>query len=104
MVRLLGTLALVLILQVAVTVTGFAAAPAPKSTHVHLPLRIAPKPAAGAQAATAAEVGYIPCDVNHAYGLGANGMNGAGITIAIVDAYDQPNIASDLHGFDSAFG
>ncbi len=29
---------------------------------------------------------------------------GAGTTIAIVDAYDDPNIANDLHQFDVAFG
>ena len=30
--------------------------------------------------------------------------NGAGQTIAIVDAYDDPNVASDLHKFDVQFG
>src|SRR5579872_1061032 len=53
--------------------------------------------------------GYTPAQIRHAYGFdqisfnGAPG-NGAGTTIAIVDAYDDPNIANDLHQFNLAFG
>lgn len=49
--------------------------------------------------------------IRHAYGLdritfqnGAVAGDGRGQTIAIVTAYDQPNIASDLAAFDAAFG
>jgi subtilase family serine protease len=57
-------------------------------------------------------VGYTPVQIQHAYGfdqipaLKTNGYNtaGQGQTIAIVDAYDDPNIASDLHVFDQQFG
>ncbi len=52
-----------------------------------------------------------PSQVRHAYGFDqisfSNGTvqgNGAGQTIAIVDAYDDPNIASDLRTFDTQFG
>src|SRR4051794_27169422 len=52
-----------------------------------------------------------PAQVRHAYGFDQitfqNGTvvgNGAGQTIAIVDAYDDPKIASDLAAFDSQFG
>jgi subtilase family serine protease len=54
-----------------------------------------------------------PAQVRHAYGFdqirfAANGRtfqgDGTGQTIAIVDAYDDPRIASDLHVFDQAFG
>jgi hypothetical protein len=55
--------------------------------------------------------GYTPAQIAHAYGIdqvsfgnGTIPANGAGTTIAIVDAYDQPNIVSDLHQFDQAFG
>ncbi len=57
--------------------------------------------------------GYTPTQIKQAYGInqisftGSSGTvagNGAGETIAIVDAYDDPNIASDLHQFDLAFG
>lgn len=41
-----------------------------------------------------------PQQVRHAYGFDLIAGDGAGQTIAIVDAYDNPNIASDLHVFD----
>jgi hypothetical protein len=57
--------------------------------------------------------GYQPTQVRHAYGfdgLSCAGSTstpdtcGSGQTIAIVDAYDDPNIASDLAAFDTQFG
>ena len=55
--------------------------------------------------------GFGPAQLQHAYGFDlitfSNGTvkgDGAGQVIAIVDAYDQPNIASDLSAFDAAFG
>ena len=61
--------------------------------------------------ATAAATGYSPSQLSQAYGFNQitfnNGTiqgNGSGQTIAIVDAYNQPNITSDLQSFDSAFG
>jgi subtilase family serine protease len=54
-------------------------------------------------------VGYTPAQIAAAYGFnnisfsGVKG-DGTGQTIAIVDAYDDPNIASDLAAFDSKFG
>ena len=63
-------------------------------------------PALGAGGAVAAptpgEVGYIPCDVAHAYGLNPMGLDGAGFTIAIVVASDERNLQIDLAGFDAA--
>jgi subtilase family serine protease len=47
--------------------------------------------------------GYRPAQIKTAYGLTSLGT-GAGETIAIVDAYNDPNIASDLNTFDSEFG
>src|SRR5262249_11467046 len=57
-------------------------------------------------------VGFTPVQIQHAYGFDQvgflagnyNGTAGQGQTIAIVDAYDDPNIASDLQVFDQAFG
>jgi len=54
-------------------------------------------------------VGLTPAQVLSAYGfnqISFSGIKGtgAGQTIAIVDAYDDPNIASDLHVFDQTFG
>jgi hypothetical protein len=54
--------------------------------------------------------GLTPAQVRHAYGLdqitfsqGTIVGDGTGQTIAIVDAYSDPNIASDLHTFDQTF-
>jgi subtilase family serine protease len=53
--------------------------------------------------------GYTPAQIRHAYGFDQVSFPGApadgsGTTIAIVDAYDDPNIASDLNAFDAQFG
>src|SRR5437016_3048844 len=60
--------------------------------------------------ATAAPSGYSPAQARHAYGFdqivfsGGTVGDGSGQTIAIVDANDDPKIASDLHAFDVRFG
>jgi subtilase family serine protease len=55
--------------------------------------------------------GYSPAQIRAAYGIDAitfsNGTitgDGAGQTIAIIDAYSDPNIASDLAAFDAEYG
>jgi subtilase family serine protease len=55
--------------------------------------------------------GYSPQQIQSAYGVnqirfsgGAVTGNGAGQTIAVIDAYNDPNIASDLARFDSQYG
>ena len=53
--------------------------------------------------------GYSPAQMQTAYGVSSisfNGStgNGAGETIAIVDAYDDPTAVSDLKAFDLQFG
>jgi subtilase family serine protease len=61
---------------------------------------------------SAGPTGMSPAQIRHAYGFDqitfqVNGKkvpaNGAGQTIAIVDAYDDPNIAKDLAVFDKMF-
>ena len=52
---------------------------------------------------------YTPAQLKQAYGFNSilfNGVvgTGSGETIAIVDAYDDPNIQSDLNTFDTQFG
>jgi subtilase family serine protease len=59
-------------------------------------------------------VGYTPSVIRNGYGFsqltsfttstGSEAADGTGQTIAIVDAYNDPNIASDLAVFDSTFG
>jgi hypothetical protein len=60
---------------------------------------------------SASPSGYTPAQIRHAYGFdqitfnqGAIQGDGSGQTIAIVDAFDDPKIASDLHAFDKYFG
>jgi subtilase family serine protease len=48
--------------------------------------------------------GYTPAQIRHAYGFDQITEDGTGQTIAIVNAFDDPNIASDLHVFDKQFG
>ncbi|HEY8749155.1 MAG TPA: LEPR-XLL domain-containing protein [Tepidisphaeraceae bacterium] len=47
--------------------------------------------------------GLTPQIIRTAYDFGSTGTEGAGQTIAIIDAYDDPNIAKDLVTFDSQF-
>ncbi len=44
-----------------------------------------------------------PAQIQQAYGFNLNNLTGAGQTIAIVDAYNDPNIVSDLATFDSYY-
>jgi subtilase family serine protease len=48
--------------------------------------------------------GYSPAQIRHAYGFDQLSQTGAGQTIAIVDAFDAPKIASDLDTFSGQFG
>jgi hypothetical protein len=66
----------------------------------------------GPQEALASPSGFSPAQIRHAYGFdqvqfSSNGQtiagDGAGRTIAIVDAFDDPNIAGDLQAFDRQF-
>jgi hypothetical protein len=65
----------------------------------------------GTELSTSGPTGTLPAQIRHAYGFdqisfngGAVPADGSGTTIAIVDAYDDPNIANDLHAFDKALG
>ena len=67
-----------------------------------------------ADAGSAVPYGLTPDQMRNAYGLGSYGSSsitfngvqgdGTGQTIAIIDAYDDPNAASDLQNFDAQFG
>ncbi|MFC1418157.1 carboxypeptidase regulatory-like domain-containing protein [Streptacidiphilus cavernicola] len=56
----------------------------------------------GIQALTAAPDGYGPSDLRSAYDLPADG--GAGATVAIVDAFDDPAAEADLAVYRDQFG
>ncbi len=64
-----------------------------------------------AMSSSALPLGFSPSQISQAYGFNQITFNngtvrgdGSGQTIAIVDAYDQPNIASDLAAFDTMYG
>ncbi|MEV5610507.1 S53 family peptidase [Streptomyces sp. NPDC052225] len=64
---------------------------------------------AGHKAPNAADAstpsGYGPSDIQAAYGLtSAAASNGSGATVAIVDAYDDPNAEADLAKYRSNYG
>src|SRR5205823_11879188 len=70
---------------------------------VHSDLRMLPA------ASTGTPSGYSPAQIEAAYGfnnVSFNGVkgDGSGQTIAIVDAFNDPNILSDLTAFDQQFG
>lgn len=54
--------------------------------------------------ASTGPIGLAPAQVTHFYGIDQLANQGAGQTIAIIDAYDDPNIASDLAVFSTTFG
>jgi hypothetical protein len=61
--------------------------------------------AASAAAAPAAPAGYWPADLRAAYNLtGAAVSSGRGQTVALVDAYDDPDAERDLGRYRSRFG
>src|SRR5262249_41968111 len=73
-------------------------------------LSIAPLANVNPLAGSAGPAVYTPAQIRHAYGFDAirfaNGLpaDGSSQTIAIVDAYDDPNVALDLWRFDHTFG
>ncbi|RAG86021.1 serine protease [Streptacidiphilus pinicola] len=48
--------------------------------------------------------GYTGKQLRSAYGATATGLTGAGVKIAVVDAYDSPTLAGDLNQYASAHG
>ena len=66
---------------------------------------VAPQPGTGPNGVVRPAIvpgGYAPADLQNAYGLPASG--GHGRTVAIVDAYDNPNAAADLAVYRDQFG
>src|SRR2546421_665831 len=55
-------------------------------------------------AAQTTAVGLSPAQIRHAYGFDRISNQGEGQVIAIVDAFDHPDIENDLAVFDNHFG
>ncbi|MBV8782045.1 MAG: S53 family peptidase [Phycisphaerae bacterium] len=58
----------------------------------------------GPNATTGSPGVFTPAEMRTAYGLNSLSYDGANQTIAIIDAYNAPTLASDLQSFDSRFG
>ncbi len=58
----------------------------------------------GCQIATAEYPCYGPDQIKHAYQIDQTGLTGAGRTIVIVDAFQNPYITQELHDFDAVWG
>lgn len=109
----IGAVVIVLTAAGAAAQTGSAAAaPAPRlvpascatvqAGHAHCNALQLVGAAASGTAQPAVPNGYGPADIQSAYGLGTN--PGSGQTVAIVDAYDDPNAESDLATYRSQYG
>jgi subtilase family serine protease len=72
--------------------------PAPTEDSAQPPLRFRPNGSAGPA------YGRVPTTVQHTYGFDLLSNQGQGQTIAIVDAYDDPNITADLAVFSTQMG
>ena len=48
--------------------------------------------------------GYTPSQLRSAYGVTASGLNGKGVTIAVVDAFSSPTIKQDVDRYDQQEG
>ncbi len=108
--RLLGIIGFVVVTVILINplfINAFATGP-PYDWAAHPPIHIK-------KAATTSPTGLFPAQIRHAYGLdqltcsftgtfGSSTLCGYGQTIAIVDAFDDPNIENDLGIFTSQFG
>src|SRR5580658_7880499 len=59
--------------------------------------------ASGASLSTPPTTAFTPSQIRHAYGFDLVTNQGAGQTIALVDAYDDANAANDLSVFSKQF-
>jgi len=82
---------------ISLAVPGSALAGAPVERYATHPLHVKPN-------ASASPTGLSPATIKSVYNFPTSTSSGAGTTIAIVDAYDDPTAASDLSVFSSQYG
>jgi subtilase family serine protease len=105
-----GAVAGVVLLAAASTMdTGGARLPAPVPAIAGqaLPAAMAAPPDTAQCRALLQVACYQPAQLRRAYNVDPlleRGLDGRGRTIAVVDAFGAPDLASDLHRFDAAFG
>jgi hypothetical protein len=81
----------------------------PSTWFAYAPHALLHSPVGAPPSSPSTPFGFSPAQIQQAYGFNqiafnATPGNGSGTTIAIVDAYDDPNIATDLQTFDAQFG
>jgi subtilase family serine protease len=96
-VRRLPALAGSLLLAFAIVGPGAVLAASPREHYASHPLHVRPN-------ASSSPTGLSPATIKSAYGFTTSNTAGAGRTIAIVDAYDDPTAESDLNTFSSQYG
>ena len=106
--------ALALVVSVAPAAGGFVKAASVASPFLKVGPRAVPAKVAGpnyglfeCQVGLAPWVCYDPYQMRHAYNIDTlvnAGFDGKGMTIVIVDAYQSPNIVSQLNTYDSFYG
>jgi subtilase family serine protease len=96
-VRRLPALAGSLLLISAIVGPGTVLAGSPREQYAHHPLHVRPN-------ASTSPTGLSPATIKSAYGFTTSNTAGAGKTIAIVDAYNDPTVEADLGVFSSQYG
>ncbi len=89
-------LAITLLLSSFVGITSSAHAGALPEQYAHNPIHVRPN-------ASTSPTGLSPATIQSAYGFSTSPTAGAGQTIAIVDAYDNPNAEADLGVFSTQY-
>ncbi len=89
--------AVLLLLSSIVGVTGAAQAGAPLDPYADHPIHVRPD-------ASPSPVGLSPATIKSVYDFSTSPTAGSGQTIAIVDAYDDPNAEADLAVFNGTYG
>ncbi len=90
-------LSILMLLVSVLPVTASPAAGAPLDWTASPPIHVKPY-------TTSSPTGYSPAQIRHAYGFDTLADDGSGQTIAIIDAYDDPTVESDLQTFINQFG
>src|SRR6266536_320094 len=97
MARRIMLLVAAIVMLAAITTSAGATALDSKEHYAHHPLRVRP-------GASTSPTGLSPATIKSVYSFPTSSTAGAGKTIAIVDAYDDPSAESDLGVFSAQYG
>ena len=103
MLKRLRILSFLVVMFFALMSSGVVIAQGPPTDRPENPRAFPPFHVRGLAASSTPVNGYTPTQMRAAYGFDSLKADGAGQTIAIVDAYDDPTAASDLAVFSKEF-